>query len=76
MQRLCIAGAQALTWSYLSLVSRTLCTHLHNRLLHISHCKCSGRWLTCAIPCESRRVTPIEDGVAPFFASLVMWSFT
>ena len=29
---------------------------------------------TCAMPCESRRITPICDGVRPFFASLVMWS--
>ena len=28
------------------------------------------------MPCESRRITPICDGVRPFFASLVIWSTT
>lgn len=32
--------------------------------------------LTCAMPCESLRTTPIWDGVAPFFASLQIWSTT
>ncbi len=32
--------------------------------------------LTCAIPCESLRTTPIWEGVAPFFASLQIWSTT
>ena len=32
--------------------------------------------LTCATPCESRRTTPICEGVAPFFASLQIWSTT
>jgi len=32
--------------------------------------------LTCATPWESRRTTPIWDGVAPFFASLQIWSTT
>lgn len=32
--------------------------------------------LTCAIPWESRRMTPIWEGVAPFLASLQIWSTT
>lgn len=32
--------------------------------------------LTCAIPWESRRTTPICEGVAPFFASLQICSTT
>ena len=32
--------------------------------------------LTCAMPCESRRATPICDGVAPLRASLQIWSTT
>ncbi len=32
--------------------------------------------LTCAMPCESRRITPIWEGVAPFLASLQIWSTT
>lgn len=32
--------------------------------------------LTWAIPCESRRITPICDGVRPFFANLQMFSST
>lgn len=28
------------------------------------------------MPWESRRMTPICEGVDPFFANLVMWSFT
>jgi hypothetical protein len=31
---------------------------------------------TCAIPCESRRTTPICEGVRPFFASLDTCSTT
>lgn len=31
---------------------------------------------TCAIPCESLNTTPICEGVAPFFASLQIWSTT
>eukprot|EP00401_Gymnodinium_catenatum_P034301 CAMPEP_0117491980 /NCGR_PEP_ID=MMETSP0784-20121206/18348_1 /TAXON_ID=39447 /ORGANISM="" /LENGTH=75 /DNA_ID=CAMNT_0005286791 /DNA_START=242 /DNA_END=469 /DNA_ORIENTATION=- len=31
---------------------------------------------TCGIPKLSRNVTPICDGVRPFFASLQMWSQT
>jgi hypothetical protein len=31
---------------------------------------------TCGIPCESRRVTPIWDGVRPLRASLLMCSMT
>ncbi len=38
-------------------------------------CKCTIV-LTCGIPKESRRVTPIWDGVRPFLASLQMWSVT
>ena len=33
-------------------------------------------WQTCATPCESRRLTPIAEGVRPFFASLQTWSMT
>lgn len=32
--------------------------------------------LTWATPWESRRTTPICEGVAPFFASLQIWSTT
>lgn len=32
--------------------------------------------ITCAIPLESRRITPIWDGVRPFLASLHTWSST
>jgi hypothetical protein len=32
--------------------------------------------LTCAIPWESRSITPICDGVMPFFAIFVIWSVT
>lgn len=32
--------------------------------------------LTWAIPWESRRMTPIWEGVAPFLASLQIWSTT
>lgn len=32
--------------------------------------------LTCAIPWESRRITPIWDGVIPLFANLQMFSST
>ena len=32
--------------------------------------------LTCAMPCESRRATPICEGVAPLRASLQIWSTT
>ena len=32
--------------------------------------------LTCATPCESLSTTPICDGVAPFLASLQIWSTT
>ncbi len=32
--------------------------------------------LTWAIPCESRRITPIWDGVRPFFALFTIWSMT
>ena len=32
--------------------------------------------LTCAIPLESRSITPICEGVIPFFAILVIWSIT
>ena len=31
---------------------------------------------TWAMPCESRRITPICEGVRPFLASLVTWSRT
>ena len=31
---------------------------------------------TCAMPCESRRITPICDGVRPFLDSLQIWSQT
>ena len=31
---------------------------------------------TWAMPCESRRMTPICDGVSPFFDILQIWSHT